>query len=156
AVTSPAVHNGEVGVIYLAVTFQATGGTAPYTWAANGGVVPPGLALSAQGVLTGNNTTAGKHAFTAQVTDSTGATAAAPRGMTVFPALAVTQPCATMCFVGVGCTQCGRFGTVTGGAGPYHYKLAGGAVPTGMTMNGFVLQGPFPIPQVFTVPVDVI
>src|SRR5262245_1969614 len=40
AVTSPAVHNGEVGVIYLAVTFQATGGTAPYTWAANGGVVP--------------------------------------------------------------------------------------------------------------------
>lgn len=144
AVTSIPTHNGEVGVIYLAVTLGATGGTAPYTWAATG--MPAGLTVSPQGVVTGNNTAAGKFSFTVTVTDSTGATATGTQNMTVFPALAVTQPCAQVCNVSVGCTFCGRFGTVSGGAGPYHYKQVGGVVPDGMTLNGFALQGPFPAP----------
>jgi len=153
AVSSLPVHNGEVGVGYLAVTFGASGGTPPYSWSVAGGL-PPGLALSSQGVLTGTDTTSGHFSFTAQVTDSTGATATGPVSMTVFPPLTVTQRCVNGCYVGMGCTTCGRFGTVSGGAGPYHYKLAGGAIPTGMTMNGFALQGPFPVPQVSTVPVE--
>ncbi len=145
AVASIPTHNGEVGVIYLAVTLQASGGTGPYTWAGTG--MPPGLSVSPQGVVTGNNTTAGKYAFTVQVTDSTGATATGSQNMTVFPPLTVSQPCAQVCNVGMGCSTCGRFGTVSGGAGPYHYKQTGGAVPDGMTLNGFALQGPFPTPQ---------
>jgi len=150
AVTSIPTHNGEVGVIYLAVTLHAAGGTPPYTWSASG--LPPGLSVSPQGVLTGNDTTSGKYTFTAQVTDSTGATATGTQSMTVFPPLTVSQPCAQVCYVGMGCTFCGRFGTVTGGAGPYHYNLTGGAVPPGMTLNGFALQGPFPVPQVAQLP----
>ena len=145
AVTSIPTHNGEVGVIYLAVTLQASGGTPPYNWSATG--MPPGLSVSTAGVVTGNNTTAGKYSFTAQVTDSTGATATGTKSMTVFPPLTVTSPCAQACYVGMGCTTCGRFGSVSGGAGPYHFTLAGGAVPTGMTLNGFALQGPFPTVQ---------
>jgi putative Ig domain-containing protein len=155
AVSSLPVHNGEVGVGYLAVNFQATGGTGPYTWSVSAGALPQGLTLSAGGVLTGNNTTAGKFNFTAQVTDSTAATAIGSANMTVFPPLTVSQPCAQVCYVGMGCATCGRFGSVSGGAGPYHYKLAGGTVPSGMTLNGLALQGPFPLP-VFTGPVDVI
>jgi hypothetical protein len=154
AITMP-VHNGEVGVIYLAVSFQAAGGTAPYTWSVSGGALPPGLALSADGVLTGNNTAAGKFSFTSEVKDSTGATGTGSANLTVFPPLTVSQPCAQVCYVGMGCATCGKFGTVSGGAGPYHYKLAGGIVPPGMTLNGFALQGPFPLP-VLTQPVDVI
>lgn len=146
AVTSIPTHNGEVGVIYLAVTLQAGGGTPPYTWAGTG--MPPGLSISPQGVVTGNNTTAGKYSFTAQVTDSTGATATRTQGMTVFPPLSVNPSCAQVCFVGMGCAVCGRFGSVSGGAGPYTYKLAGGAIPPGMTLNGFALQGPFPLPVI--------
>jgi len=155
AVATLPVHNGEVGVGYLAVSFQATGGSAPYTWSVSAGTLPPGLTLSPGGVLNGNNTAAGKFTFTAQVKDSTAATATGSTNMTVFPPLTVSQPCAQVCYVGMGCTTCGRFGVVSGGAGPYHYNLAGGAIPSGMTLNGFALQGPFPLPT-FTAPVDVI
>ncbi|MFL5339223.1 MAG: putative Ig domain-containing protein [Gemmataceae bacterium] len=149
------MHNGEVGVGYLAVTFVAAGGAPPYSWSVASGL-PPGLALTPQGVFGGSNTTAGHYSFNAQVTDSTGATATGAASMTVFPPLTVSQPCAQVCYVGMGCTTCGRFGTVSGGAGPYHYKLAGGAVPSGMTLNQLALQGPFPAPLIASVPVDVV
>ncbi len=94
AVATLPVHNGEVGVGYLAVSFQATGGSTPYTWSVSAGTLPPGLTLSPGGVLNGNNTAAGKFTFTAQVKDSTAATATGSTNMTVFPPLTVSQPCA--------------------------------------------------------------
>jgi len=155
-IASTPVHNGEVGVIYLAVTFQAAGGTAPYTWAVLDGTVPPGLALSAGGTFTGNDTAAGNFSFDVKVTDSGGQTATGKVSLRVFPALAVSQPCVNACLVGYGCTTCGRFGTVTGGAGPYNYKVVGGAVPTGMSLNGFALGGAWPAPLFVPGNVDVI
>jgi hypothetical protein len=148
AITSLPVHNGEVGVGYLAVSFQATGGTAPYTWAIADGTIPPGLTLSAGGVLTGNDSKAGTFNFSVKVTDSAGQAATGPTSIKVFQALSVSQPCSSACNVGLGCTTCGRFGTVTGGAGPYQYKVVGGAIPTGMSLNGFALGGPWPLPPV--------
>ena len=158
AVAGLPVHNGEVGIGYLAVTLQATGGTAPYTWAVNGGTFPPGLQLSTAGVVTGNNTTAGNYPFSVKVTDSAGNVATGNASIRVFPPLSVSQPCANVCYVGVGCTTCGRFGQVSGGAGPYKYNVVSGSVPSGMTLNGFALNGPFTVPAFTgpTVPVDVI
>ncbi len=155
-ITSLPVHNGEVGVGYLAVSFQAAGGTAPYTWSVLDGTVPPGLALSGAGIFTGNDTAAGSFTFDVKVTDTGGHTATGKVSMRVFPALAVSQPCTTLCLVGMNCTTCGRFGSVSGGAGPYHYKVVGGAVPIGMGMNGFALTGPWPVPSFSAVPVDVL
>jgi len=145
AIASLPVHNGEVGVGYLAVSFLATGGTAPYAWSVDSGTLPPGLAVSPGGILTGNNTKAGSFNFMVKVTDSAGQAAIGPVSMKVFSPLAVSQPCVNACLVGLGCTTCGRFGSVTGGAGPYHYKVVGGAIPTGMTLNGFSLSGAWPI-----------
>lgn len=156
AITSLPVHNGEVGIGYLAVTFLATGGTGPYAWAVAGGTFPPGLALSNAGVVTGNNSTAGNYPFSVKVTDSTGQVATGTSAIRVFPALSVTQPCANVCYVGFGCTTCGRFGVLSGGAGPYHYNVISGTVPQGMALNGFSLTGPFTVPTGPTVPVDVI
>ena len=151
AVISLPVHNGEVGVGYLAVSFQASGGTAPYTWVVASGTLPPGLALSGGGTLTGNDTAAGNFNFDVKVTDSAGQVATGSTKIKVFPALAISQPCANVCFIGVGCTACGRFGALSGGAGPYTYKIVAGAVPAGMTLNGFTLNGAFPQPALATV-----
>ena len=156
AVASLPVHNGEVGIGYLAVTLTATGGVAPYTWAVAGGKFPPGLNLSPAGVITGKNTTAGKFPFQVKVTDATGATATGNTSIGVFAALAVSQPCATLCMVGIDCTTCGKFGAVTGGLAPYKYKVVGGAVPSGMTWSSLTLSGAFPLPLINPIPVDVV
>ncbi|MBI5687602.1 MAG: hypothetical protein HZC54_21235 [Verrucomicrobia bacterium] len=54
-------------------TLQASGGTGPYTWSWTGST-PPGMSLSAGGVLSGTPTTAGAYNFTIHVTDSGSAT----------------------------------------------------------------------------------
>jgi Pyruvate/2-oxoacid:ferredoxin oxidoreductase delta subunit len=106
-------------------------------------------------VITGKNTTSGHFGFSPKVTDSTGQAATGATSIQDFPALAASQPCATLCTVGIACTRCGRFGGLSGGAGPYHYKVVSGSVPPGMTRSGLVLNGPFPAPFAGP-PVDVI
>jgi uncharacterized repeat protein (TIGR01451 family) len=57
-----------------ALAFNATGGTAPYSWSVESGLVPPGLSLdAATGVLSGFSTTTGAFTFTVRVQDSAGA-----------------------------------------------------------------------------------
>ncbi|GGH06380.1 hypothetical protein GCM10011586_23180 [Silvibacterium dinghuense] len=56
-------------------TLQATGGTAPYTYAVTTGTVSAGITLASDGVLSGTPTAAGASSFTVTVTDSKGATA---------------------------------------------------------------------------------
>ncbi|MFJ9534771.1 autotransporter domain-containing protein [Herbaspirillum sp. NPDC101396] len=63
----------------LAATLQATasGGTAPYTYAVTGGVLPAGLNLAAAtGTITGILSTAGAYSFTLTATDSNSFTGA--------------------------------------------------------------------------------
>jgi len=146
AITGLPFHNGEVGIGYLAVTLTAGGGTPLYSWSVSGGQFPPGLTLSNDGVVSGKNTTAGKFSFTVKVTDSAGATATSVSGFGVFAALNVTQPCATQCFVGEGCTVCGNFGAVSGGLSPYTFTVTSDQRPPGMGLNSLTLTGPFPSP----------
>ena len=72
-VTAATLPAGMVGDPYT-LTFEAAGGTSPYTWAAAPGTtIPAGLTLdAATGVLSGTPTTAGEFNFTIQVTDSSG------------------------------------------------------------------------------------
>jgi hypothetical protein len=65
---------------FFTTTFEATGGTAPYTWS---GQPPAGLTLRPSGLLLGAPTTLGPASFTATVTDATGTTATGTFTLTV-------------------------------------------------------------------------
>lgn len=51
---------------------QVTGGTGPYTFAINSGALPPGMSLSAGGLLSGTPTAPGNYILVVQVTDANG------------------------------------------------------------------------------------
>lgn len=81
-VTSPAqLPVGKAGSPYSAV-LAAAGSTAPYSWSVPGGVVPLGLNLNSNGMITGLPTgpTSGT-AFTVQVADSSTPSKAATKSM---------------------------------------------------------------------------
>jgi hypothetical protein len=69
--TPATLPNGTVGVPY-SQTFTGSGGTAPYTFAVTAGALPPGLFLSATGVLSGTPAIAGPSSFTIRATDANG------------------------------------------------------------------------------------
>lgn len=68
SVVVPSLPPADVGAPYGPVQFQAQGGVAPYAWSAAG--LPPGLALSADGILSGTPAAAGTFAATITVTDA--------------------------------------------------------------------------------------
>lgn len=69
--TPATLPNGTVGAVY-AQTLSASGGTAPYVFTPTSGTLPPGLTLSAAGVLSGTPTTAGSFTITLRASDATG------------------------------------------------------------------------------------
>src|SRR5260370_581794 len=88
------LDNGTVGVAYNA-TLSAAGGPLPYTWSLASGSLPPGLAPSTSGTISGTPTTAGSYTFTIQASDSGGQKAS--RAFTVSitsstPTLAIASP----------------------------------------------------------------
>jgi hypothetical protein len=72
AITSSSpLPGGITGVSYVDWQLTASGGTAPYSWSTpvRPTGLPPGLQLSAKGLLTGTPTAAGQYSFTVRVTD---------------------------------------------------------------------------------------
>jgi Putative Ig domain len=83
---------------FFTTTFEATGGTSPYTWS---GQPPAGLTLRPSGLLLGAPTTlGGPQTFTVTVTDASRATATGTFSLTVNPAPAPSPP---------GCQTGGKF-----------------------------------------------
>lgn len=74
---------------FFTTTFNATGGTAPYTWS---GQVPAGLTLRPSGLLLGSPTVKGKSTFTVTVKDAAGATATGTFSLTVVDPPPPTPP----------------------------------------------------------------
>ena len=70
SITTASLPAGKVGTAYnqaLAAT-----GTTPITWSLDAGALPPGLALSPAGVISGTPTTAGSYTFTVKATNASG------------------------------------------------------------------------------------
>jgi hypothetical protein len=66
---SRGVPASEIGVPFEAVV-TATGGTESFTWSLTSGELPPGVALAADGTISGTPRAAGRFRFTATVTDT--------------------------------------------------------------------------------------
>ena len=133
ALTNGALPDGTVGTPYSS-TIGVTGGTGPYTCALSAGTLPAGLALAANCTVSGTPTVAGTSTPTIKVTDSgnPALTVTGPEKITIAPA-----PLA----LAAGSLPDGTVGTpysstvgVTGGTGPYTCTLAGGVLPTGLTL----------------------
>ena len=71
-ISPSSIPQGSLNVPYSQV-FTATGGIGPYNWSASN--LPPGLMMSASGILNGAPTTTGNYLITVTVTDSTQSTA---------------------------------------------------------------------------------
>lgn len=82
AVTTASLPAATGGRSYTA-TLAATGGLAPYSWSVPAGTLPPGLRLSAAGVISGIPDVAGTYPFTVTVTDAQTATATKGLSITV-------------------------------------------------------------------------
>jgi hypothetical protein len=76
------------------VTFDASGGTAPYAWSLASGTLPPGVALSNEGELAGTPAAAGQYPFTVQAADATGHSQTAPFTINVADSTVTPAPAA--------------------------------------------------------------
>jgi hypothetical protein len=150
--TSP-LATGEIGVAY-SQTLAATGGTSPYTWSVGGGALPGGLTLASNGSLTGTPNAAGTFGFTAQVTDSNHATASAALSVTIDGALSISTP-ASLAGGSVNAAYSQTL-AASGGASPYTWTLASGALPPGLSLSAAgKIAGVPTAPGTFAFTVDV-
>jgi len=62
---------------------SASNGTAPYTWTITAGAPPPGISMSAAGILSGTSTTFGTASFSVRATDANGCFTVADLNITV-------------------------------------------------------------------------
>ena len=74
---------------FFTTTFQASGGTAPYTWSGN---PPAGLTLHSSGLMLGAPTALGTSTFTVSATDAAGTTVSGTFSLTVSSPPAPTPP----------------------------------------------------------------
>jgi uncharacterized protein (TIGR03437 family) len=133
------VVSGVAGSPYRQ-TFSASGGTPPYSFGLLSGMLPNGLTLSTDGVLSGTAREAGSFPFFVRVVDGRNAAAQARFVLTVgagpLEILTTSVPSAR---TGV------AFNVplvAQGGAGPYTFSLVSGTLPAGLMLTpAGVLEG---------------
>ena len=140
---TPASGAALAGVAETAYSqsFVASGGTAPYSYAAlliNSGSLPAGLSFSTStGILSGTATAAGTVNFTVAVTDSS--TGTGPFTVSGTYTLVVAAPTVTLSPAILAVPTVGapyhQALSASGGAAPYSYAASGGALPAGLTLG---------------------
>jgi large repetitive protein len=112
-----------------------TGNDVQATWALESGALPPGVTLSAQGVLSGTPTTEGRYAFVVRAQNG-GPIDTKEYALSVRQPVTVQSPFAPTprpsAEVGA---RFGKAATASGGLGPYTWSLASGALPAGLVLD---------------------
>src|SRR5258708_7906430 len=65
------IPNGAYALAYSPQPLTVSGGMAPYTFSVSAGNLPPGMALSTDGIISGTPTAAGTYTFTVTALDNT-------------------------------------------------------------------------------------
>jgi uncharacterized repeat protein (TIGR01451 family) len=137
AVSPASLAAATVGVAY-SQALGASGGSAPYGFAVTGGALPPDLALSGAGVLSGTPSAAGNFSFTVTATDAGGCAGARTYSLSVCPVVTINPASLPPGAVGSAYSQTL---TAIGGTGPYVFAAAG-SLPPGLALSsGGVLTG---------------
>jgi hypothetical protein len=89
AIAVRTVPRSEIGVPFQ-LGLVASGGSGTYTWTLSSGALPSGVALAANGTITGTPRTGGIFRFTATATDTEARKADYLGALTVAPRLAIT------------------------------------------------------------------
>ena len=131
-VTTASLPGGMVGTLY-SQTLTASGGTGGYTWAVGGGALPAGLNLNAVGNISGTPAAAGTANFTAQVKDSSGATAVKALTLAIAPApITITTQTLLPAEQGAPYSQ---VLAATGGTSSYAWSILSGNLPAGLSLD---------------------
>lgn len=126
--TTSSLPNGSTSSAY-SQTFNATGGTPPYTFTGTG--VPGGLTLASSGLLSGTPAATGTFAFSVQVADSGGLKTSSPFTLVVTGASSpLAVPGGPLSDATVSTLYTNSL-SASGGSAPYTWLLVGGALPTG-------------------------
>lgn len=131
SVVTPSLPDGVAGNAYSA-TLAAVSGTGPYTWSLASGVLPAGLSLSSDGVVSGTLSASGSSSFTVRVTDS--AMVSATRVFTVTIAGSLTIGTSSLPDARTGASYSATLGVV-GGTGPFNWSRASGYLPPGLSLS---------------------
>ena len=132
-IATTAIAGGTVGSAY-SQQLAATGGTAPYTWNIESGLLPSGLSLgTATGVIAGTPLSVGSSTFVVRVTDQNGSQDSASLTVLVVAALVITteSPLAGA----VTGTPYEQALAATGGTPPYQWTLIDGTLPAGLALD---------------------
>lgn len=114
-------------------SIAASGGTAPYAYAASG--LPAGMTLSADGTTTGAPSSPGTHSFTLTATDSSPVQRTASVTHTVTAYAPLTIAVAKPSYLNSGAAPSGLSVTSTGGKGSTRsYSIASGSLPSGIAL----------------------
>jgi len=167
--TPPTITTATIGGtatvgVPFSYALEASGGTAPYTWAALS-AMPAGLSLSSSGVISGTPSTPGDVSFAVRVTDSVGKSDTANYTMKIGGTVATTplsivgctgdiNTACTLLTVKKGDAFSGYALTTSGGAtGTAAWVVESGTLPptvgTAWALSGAgVLSGPDPVDTV--------
>lgn len=144
AVATVSLAPGSVGSAY-SQTLSATGGTAPYSWAVTSGglsasILPPGLAVSTSGVVSGTPSMAGSFTFTVQVLDAAAAIAYRQFTVVISNGLVISTA-SPLPGAATGIAYSQTF-TAAGGTAPYTWAVTTGTLPPGFTLaSAGILSG---------------
>ena len=131
SVTPSTLPSAQLGAPY-SQTIAATGGTAPYAYAAVGGL-PPGLTLTGAGDLVGTPTALGSYPFTVWVTDAAGCQVSRPYTLDVScPMLQLAPSSLASGLAGVPYLEAL---TVSGTAQTVAFGLTSGSLPPGLSLS---------------------
>jgi Putative Ig domain len=137
AITTTSLSEGTVGSPYSAA-LAAVGGTSPYSWSILSGSLPPGLSLSASGVISGTATAGATSKITVQAKDSASVqqTATSSLTLTIVSTTAPAPPATLQ--ITTTALAAGTLGvaySAVGGTPPYTWSIGSVPLPAGLTLN---------------------